>query len=116
MDLGHDLKSGKFKELNNMHLCSKLKWNLLHVNLIAFFNVFLILLFFYKSVKDFCTPFNLKTYKYSQPSFTMELLCSCVIENKNMVQCNVTNHMKEPIMLCPFSKYQNMFGRINTYP
>jgi hypothetical protein len=39
MDLGHDLKSGKFKELNNMHLCSKVKWNLLHVNLIGFFKI-----------------------------------------------------------------------------
>jgi hypothetical protein len=66
-------------------------------------------------VKEFFTPFNSKTYKYSQPSFMMELLCSCVIANKNVVQCSVTNHMKEPIVLCPFSKYQNMFGRINTY-
>jgi hypothetical protein len=45
----------------------------------------------------------------------MELLCSCVLTNKNVVQWNVTNHTKEPIMLCPFTKYQNMFGRFNTY-
>jgi hypothetical protein len=36
MDLGHDLKYGKFKKLNNMHLCFEVKWNLLHVNLIGF--------------------------------------------------------------------------------
>jgi hypothetical protein len=45
----------------------------------------------------------------------MELLRSCVLMNKNVIQCSVTSHMKEPIVLCPFSKYQNMFGRINTY-
>ncbi len=60
-------------------------------------------------------PFNSKTYKYSQPSFKMELLRNCVLMNKKVVQWNVTNHMKEPIALCLFSKYQNMFGRINTY-
>ncbi len=66
-------------------------------------------------MKDSCTPFNSKTCEYSQPSFGMELLHSCVLTNKNVVQWSVTNHTKEPILLCPFSKYQNMFGRINTY-
>jgi len=66
-------------------------------------------------VKDSCTPFNSKTCEYSQPSFGMELLHSCVLTNKNVVQWSVTIHTKEPILLCPFSKYQNMFGRINTY-
>ncbi len=45
----------------------------------------------------------------------MELLRSCVLMNKIVVQWNVTNHMKEPITLCPSSKYQNIFGRINIY-
>jgi hypothetical protein len=40
MDLGHDLKFGKFKELNNMHLCFEFKWKLLHVNLIGFLKMF----------------------------------------------------------------------------
>jgi len=66
-------------------------------------------------VKDSCTPFNSKTCKYSQPSFGMELLRNFVLTNKNMVQWSVINHMKEPITLCPFNKYQNMFGRINIY-
>ncbi len=66
-------------------------------------------------VKDFYTPFNWKTCKYSQPSFRMELLRSFVLTNKNVVQWNVTNHMKEPITLCPFGKYQNMFGKLNIY-
>jgi hypothetical protein len=35
--------------------------------------------------------------------------------NKNVVQWNVINHRKELITLCPFSKYQNMFERINNY-
>jgi hypothetical protein len=69
----------------------------------------------HQNVKDFCTPFNSKTYKYSQPSFRMDLLRSRVLMNKNVVQWNVINHMKEPIALCPFNKYQNMFGGINTY-
>jgi hypothetical protein len=64
-------------------------------------------------VKDSCTPFNSKTCKYSQPSFKMELLRSFVLTNKNVVQWSVTNHMKEPNMLCPFSKCQNMFEKIN---
>jgi hypothetical protein len=66
-------------------------------------------------VKDSCTPFNSKTCKYSQPSFGMKLLRNSILTNKNVVQWNVTNDMKEPITLCPFSKYQNMFGKINTY-
>lgn len=37
MDLGRDLKFGKFEELNNMYLSSKVNWKLLHVNLIGFF-------------------------------------------------------------------------------
>jgi hypothetical protein len=45
----------------------------------------------------------------------MELLRNYFLTNKNVVQWNVINHMKEPIALCPFNKYQNMFGGINTY-
>jgi len=45
----------------------------------------------------------------------MELLRNCVLMNNNVVQWSVINHMKEPIALCPFSKYQNMFGRVNSY-
>jgi hypothetical protein len=50
-----------------------------------------------------------------QPSFKMELLCNCVLTNKNVVQWSIINHTNEPIVLCPFSKYQNMFGKINTF-
>ncbi len=66
-------------------------------------------------VRDSCTSFNLKTCKYSQPSLKMELICNFVLTNKNVVQWNIINHMKKPITLCPFSKYENMFGRINIY-
>jgi len=66
-------------------------------------------------MRDSCTPFNLKIYKYSQPSFEMKLLCSYVLTNKNVVQWSVTNHKKESIVLYPFNKYQNMFEKINTY-
>jgi hypothetical protein len=37
-------------------------------------------------VREFCTPFNLKACKYSQPSFEMELLHNCVLTNKNVIQ------------------------------
>jgi hypothetical protein len=45
----------------------------------------------------------------------MELLCSYVLTNNNVDQWNVINHMKKPIALCPFNKYQNMLRRINIY-
>jgi hypothetical protein len=32
-------------------------------------------------VGEFCTLFNSKTCKYSQPSFKMKLLCNCVLTN-----------------------------------
>jgi hypothetical protein len=44
MDLGHDLKFGKCKELNNMHLCFRVKWKLLHVN--GFFLMFISFILF----------------------------------------------------------------------
>ncbi len=56
-------------------------------------------------VKEFCTPFNSKTCKYSQPSFEMELLRNCVLINKNVIQWNVINYMKEFIVLYCNNKY-----------
>jgi hypothetical protein len=35
MDLGHDLKFGKFEKLHNMYLCFEVKWKLLDVNIIG---------------------------------------------------------------------------------
>jgi hypothetical protein len=40
MDLGHDLKFGKFEKLKNMYLYSKIKWKLLDVNIIGFYRMF----------------------------------------------------------------------------
>lgn len=55
--------------------------------------------------EEFCTPFNSKTCKYSQPSFKMELLHNCVLTNKNVIQWNVINYMKEFIVLYYNNKY-----------
>lgn len=55
----------------------------------------------HQNVKDSCTPFNTKTYKCSQLSFRIDLLRSYFLTNKNVVQWNLTNHMKEPVMFDP---------------
>jgi hypothetical protein len=53
----------------------------------------------------FAHPSTRRHTKYSQPSFRMKLLRSCVLTNKNVIQWNVTNHMKVPIALYPYSKF-----------